>query len=192
MLIGQNQIGKREDRHVSELGISCSCSWYLSGCSDFASSPMSLHRVAQCFGAQSRHLQAWKVERAFRFPVSLSSSSAFVGSSKNSATHVDGLSSSPFHSSRQRHGRAEVAPLGQHQRLTCIEEYATMDKEQLAIIETEKPCLRVVAGPGSGKTRVLVHRIAHLIQHYGVSPSNILVCQTLQHCFPRQCNCSTM
>lgn len=43
-----------------------------------------------------------------------------------------------------------------------------------AIQHTTGPAM-ILAGPGSGKTYVTVHRIHHLITHHGVDPSRILV-----------------
>jgi DNA helicase-2/ATP-dependent DNA helicase PcrA len=46
-------------------------------------------------------------------------------------------------------------------------------EQQAAVLATDGPVL-VVAGPGSGKTRVLTHRIAYVIQELGATPDEIL------------------
>jgi ATP-dependent DNA helicase RecQ len=50
-----------------------------------------------------------------------------------------------------------------------------LNESQKAIVEAEDPAISVIAGPGSGKTRTIVHRIAYLIKVKRIQPDRILV-----------------
>ena len=60
-----------------------------------------------------------------------------------------------------------------HQSPSALDLSALNDAQAAAVTAPPGPLL-ILAGPGSGKTRVLAHRIAHLVQEQGVPPWRIL------------------
>ena len=55
--------------------------------------------------------------------------------------------------------------------MTYLEE---LNEEQLKAVQTTEGYLRVIAGAGSGKTKLLVGRYVYLVSEYGINPANVL------------------
>jgi len=56
-----------------------------------------------------------------------------------------------------------------------LEKYKNLSKEQLDAVLSDKNDILVAAGPGSGKTVVIVNRVYNLIHYKNVKPQNIIV-----------------
>ena len=54
--------------------------------------------------------------------------------------------------------------------------YNDLNDQQIAAVQCSLGNKLILAGAGSGKTRVLTCRVAELINKYDIRPSNILAC----------------
>ena len=52
--------------------------------------------------------------------------------------------------------------------------------QQIAVNHVDGPCM-VLAGPGSGKTRVITYRIVNMVMNEGIPPTRILAISFTRH-----------
>ena len=52
--------------------------------------------------------------------------------------------------------------------------FAKLNDKQLLAVKNTEGFVRVIAGAGSGKTKLLVSRYAYLVKEYGIDSANIL------------------
>ena len=52
--------------------------------------------------------------------------------------------------------------------------FKELNENQIEAIKSTEGYVRVIAGPGSGKTRTIACRYAYMVNKLGISPSNIL------------------
>ena len=58
--------------------------------------------------------------------------------------------------------------------------FAKLNDKQLLAVKNTEGFVRVIAGAGSGKTKLLVSRYAYLVKEYGIDSANIL-CVTFKN-----------
>ena len=55
--------------------------------------------------------------------------------------------------------------------------FSHLNEQQVKAVKATEGRVRIIAGAGSGKTRVIAHRYAYLVNELGIDPGNIL-CMT--------------
>ena len=74
------------------------------------------------------------------------------------------------HVKRKGDGKASAVPEKKEGQTDLLEQ---LNQEQKTAVLASEPIVAVVAGPGTGKTKTLITRIAYLVEQCGVKPSQI-------------------
>ena len=120
--------------------------------------------------AQPRRIEASPVALGGEHPVSPGRADAHPAGPQAAAMSSASSGESPPESPPRRRPN----PTRPESRDHVPDVLAGLDAEQRLAVETVACPLLVVAGPGSGKTRTLTHRIAHLVTDHAVAPERCL------------------
>ena len=55
-----------------------------------------------------------------------------------------------------------------------MSDFDNLNEEQREAVLSTEGYVRVIAGPGTGKTHILTGRFVYLVKTFGISPKNIL------------------
>ena len=123
----------------------------------------------EAYGARERQeLQANVYARELLLPRRLAKSLALSGKGPEKVSKELGI---PLEFARQQMLDALLLPDAESSATTL----KTPSPDQLAAAQASERAANVVAGPGTGKTTTLIHRVKYLVEEKKVDPSQILV-----------------
>lgn len=123
----------------------------------------------EAYGARERQeLQANVFARELLLPRDLARQLALAG---NGPTEVAAVLGIPLEFARQQMLDALLLP----EAASTTSVLSTPSPDQIAAARADERAANVVAGPGTGKTTTLIHRVKYLVEEKRVHPSQILV-----------------